>query len=27
MTGPEPVNQALALFDKLLDELEALMEV
>jgi oligoendopeptidase F len=25
MTGPEPVNQALALFDELLDEMEALM--
>jgi oligoendopeptidase F len=24
MTGPEPVEQALALFDKLLDEMEAL---
>ena len=27
MTGPEAVNQALALFDTLLDELETLMEV
>ena len=26
MTGPEPVRQALALFDQLLDEMEALME-
>ena len=26
MASPEPVNQALALFDKLLDEMEALME-
>lgn len=26
MTGPEPVNQALALFGELLDEMEALME-
>ena len=26
MTGPEPVNQALALFGQLLDEMEALME-
>ncbi len=26
MTSPEPVNQALMLFDKLLDEMEALME-
>ena len=26
MTSPEPVNQALELFDKLLDEMEALME-
>ena len=25
MTGPEPVNQALALFGDLLDEMEALM--
>ena len=24
MTSPEPINQALALFDKLLDEMEAL---
>ena len=27
MTGPEPVNAALALFDQLLDEMERLMEV
>ena len=27
MTTPEPVNSALALFDRLLDEMEALMEV
>lgn len=26
MTGPEPVNQALALFGELLDEMEALLE-
>ena len=26
MTGPEPVNQALQLFDELLDEMEALMQ-
>ena len=26
MTSPEPVNQALALFGKLLDELEEIME-
>jgi oligoendopeptidase F len=26
MTGPEPVNNALALFGELLDEMEALME-
>lgn len=27
MTGPEPVNQALELFGRLLDEMEELMEV
>jgi len=26
MTGPEPVNQALALFGELLDEMEVLAE-
>ena len=26
MTGPEPVNEALALFGQLLDEMEALMQ-